>query len=134
MNRRRWDLSERVVGAMIQVHRQLGPGLLESTYETCLAEELRYQRVRFAVQVPIELRYRDATISCAYRADFVVEEALLIELKAVEVLSPLHVSQTLTYLKLLRLEIGLLANFNAITLTAGLRRLTRRLDKEEGLS
>ncbi len=110
---------------MIYVHRHLGPGLLESTYETCLAEELRYQDIRFATQVPIELTFRNARIKSAYRADLIVEDVLLIELKAVESLTALHVSQTLTYLKLLRLEVGLLANFNSITLTAGLRRLTR---------
>lgn len=126
MERPHWDLTDRVVGAMIYVHRQLGPGLLESTYETCLAEELDYQGIRFAAQVPIELTFRNATIPCAYRADLIVEDVLLVELKATESLTSLHVCQTLTYLKLLRLEVGLLVNFNSITLTAGLRRLTRR--------
>lgn len=126
MDERLWDLSERVVGAMIQVHRQLGPGLLESTYERCLAEELTHQGLSFQKQVPIQVVYRNATIDCGYRADFIIEGALLLELKAVEELLSIHVAQVLTYLKLSKLDVGLLVNFNAMTIRAGLRRLTRR--------
>ncbi|MBX3221081.1 MAG: GxxExxY protein [Labilithrix sp.] len=111
---------------MIQVHRQLGPGLLESTYESCLAEELLCSELGFRRQVPIAVHYRNATIDCGYRADFVIEGCLLIELKSVEALSSIHVAQVLTYLKLAELEVGLLVNFNALTIRSGLRRLTRR--------
>lgn len=121
-----WNLTEQVVGAMIQVHRQLGPGLLESTYEACLAEELSYSGLKFKRQAPITVVYRATSIDCAYCADFIVEDKLLIELKSVADLLPIHVAQVLTYLKLTGLEVGLLANFNAITLRDGLRRLTRR--------
>ncbi len=126
MDTRLWDLSESVVGAMIQVHRQLGPGLLESTYERCLAEELLHVGISFQRQVPIQVVYRNVTVDCGYRADFIVEDALLLELKAVEELLPVHVAQVLTYLKLARLDVGLLVNFNAIAIRDGLRRLTRR--------
>ncbi len=121
-----WLLSERVVGAFIQVHRQLGPGLLESAYEACLAEELRFLNVPFERQVPIHLTYRGTDILCGYRADFVIQDELLVELKVVERLDPIHVAQTLTYLKLTKLNVALLVNFNALTIQAGLRRLTRR--------
>lgn len=126
MDNRLWDLSERVVGAMIQVHRQLGPGLLESTYEKCLAEELDHVGLSFKRQVPIQVVYRNASVDCGYRADFIVEGDLLLELKAVETLLPVHVAQVLTYLKLARIDVALLVNFNAITIRDGLRRLTRR--------
>ena len=122
---RHWDLTEAVIGALIEVHRQLGPGLLESVYELCLAEELRYRGLRFARQVPITVFYRDVVVRSAYQADLIVEERLLIELKAVESFAPIHLAQTLTYLKLLRLELGLLVNFNCVALKDGLRRLTR---------
>jgi GxxExxY protein len=120
-----WRLTETVIGAMIEVHRRLGPGLLESTYEACLAEELRHRGIPFARQVPIDLVYRETMIENAYQADLVVEGALLIELKAVDGLAPIHVAQTLTYMKLLSLEVALLANFNSIRLADGLRRLKR---------
>ena len=126
-----WDLSEHVVGAMIHVHRQLGPGLLESTYQACLAEELTYRSIKFQRQSPINLAYRNTTVECAYFADFVVEDALLIELKSVEALQPIHVAQVLTYLKLTQLDVALLANFNAVTLRKGLRRITRRNERIE---
>ena len=113
-----------MIGALIEVHRQLGPGLLESVYELCLAEELRYRGLRFARQVPITVFYRDVVVRAAYQADLIVEERLLIELKAVESFAPIHIAQTLTYLKLLRLDLGLLVNFNCVALKDGLRRLT----------
>ncbi len=126
---RHWDLTEAVIGALIEVHRQVGPGLVESVYELCLAEELRYRGLRFGRQVPITVFYRDVVVRSAYQADLIVEERLLIELKAVESFAPIHMAQTLTYLKLLRLDLGLLVNFNCLTLKDGLRRLTRNGDE-----
>ncbi len=129
MDRTLWDLSEHVVGAMIQVHRQLGPGLLESTYETCLAEELAHSGLAYRRQAPITVQYRDLRIDCAYTADFIVEDKLLLELKSVAELLPIHVAQVLTYLKLTELQVGLLVNFNASTVRDGLRRLTRKTQR-----
>ena len=124
-HRPHWQLTENTIGALIEVHRQLGPGLLESVYELCVAEELRFRTIGFAQQVPIPLVYRNAQVACGYRADLIIEERLLVELKAVEALTPVHVAQTLTYLKLLRLDVALLVNFNTPTLKDGIRRLTR---------
>ena len=124
-HRPHWRLTENTIGALIEVHRRLGPGLLESVYELCVAEELRFRSIHFFQQVPIRLTYRNAQVACGYRADLIVEDNLLIELKAVEALTPVHVAQTLTYLKLLRLDVALLVNFNTPTLKTGIRRLTR---------
>ena len=134
MDRDDWDLSERVVGAMIEVHRQLGPGLLEPTYEACLAEELRHLEIDFVRQAPISVRYRGVTVECAYRADFIVEDSLLIELKSVDTVLPIHVAQVLTYLKLTCLDVALLVNFNAPTIRSQLRRLRRRDQRAASLA
>jgi len=121
---RDWELSEQVIGACIRVHRELGPGLLESAYERCLAQELVELHLRFDQQRAVPVRYKGLDLECGYRLDFVVEEALIIEIKALERLMPVHEAQLLTYLKLTRIRSGLLINFNAETLKQGLRRLT----------
>jgi GxxExxY protein len=116
-------LTERVLGAALRVHSALGPGLLESVYELCLAQEFVLQGLAFRKQVPIPIAYEGLNLSCGYRADFVVEEAVLVELKAVDRLISLHEAQVLTYLKLTGLQTGLLINFNAQHLRDGIRRV-----------
>jgi GxxExxY protein len=108
------------------VHRHLGPGLLESAYESCLALELSLRRLRFERQRAVSVSYKGIQLDCGYRVDFVVGDTFLIELKTVERLMPVHVAQALTYLKLTGLPVALLVNFNVTTLKLGLRRLTRK--------
>src|SRR3954470_22675639 len=124
--RRLWDLSEQALGACIEVHRHLGPGLLESAYEECLCHELSLASVRFVRQKPLPVIYKGVKLDCGYRLDVVVEEKLVLELKAVDHLMPVHEAQVLTYLKLTDLDVGLLVNFNTPVLRRGIRRLVRR--------
>ena len=124
--RRLWDLSERVLGACIEVHRHLGPGLLESAYEECLCHELSLAGSSFERQRPLPVIYKGVRLACGYRLDVVVEEKLVLELKAVDHLLPVHEAQVLTYLKLTGLDVGLLVNFNTPVLRRGIRRLVRR--------
>lgn len=121
-----WDCSEQVIGACIEVHRHLGPGLLESAYEQCLAVELAGLGLRFDRQRPVPVTYKGVTLDHGYRLDFVVEEGVILELKATDQLLPVHEAQILTYLKLTGLPTGLLVNFGAETLRRGLRRLTNK--------
>jgi GxxExxY protein len=118
-------LVEKVIGCAIEVHRTIGPGLLESAYDACLAHEFQLNGIAFRRDVAIPVIYKGMSLSCAYRADFVVESALLIELKSVERLQPIHQAQVLTYLRLLDLRQGLLMNFNVHKLVDGLRNLLR---------
>jgi GxxExxY protein len=117
-----------IIDAAVSVHRELGPGLLESTYETCMAIELRARAIPFERQKMIPLCYRGVVIEPAYRVDFVVSRAVVVELKAVDRLAPVHTAQILTYLRLTRCPIGLLINFNAATLRAGVRRVVLGYD------
>jgi GxxExxY protein len=121
--RRLWECSERVIGALIEVHRNLGPGLLESAYESCLCRELVVQGLAFERQRVIPLTYKGAVLDCGYRIDLVVGDCVLVELKTVDVLLPIHAAQVITYLKLSALPVGLLVNFNVPALRNGLRRL-----------
>ncbi len=116
-------LSKEVIGAAMQVHRALGPGLLEGAYEACLAHELAARELTFDRQRPIPLTYGGEVIEVGFRADFVVENAILLELKSVERLQPIHTAQILTYLKLTGLQLGLLINFNVKILQHGIRRV-----------
>ncbi len=116
-------LSKEIIGAALQVHRALGPGLLESAYEACLAHELATRELRFERQRPIPLTYSGQLIEVGFRADLVVEDAILLELKSVERLQPIHVAQVLTYLKLAGLQLALLINFNVTILQHGIRRV-----------
>lgn len=118
------DCSEDVIGACIAVHRELGPGLLESAYEQCLAYELNARRLRFEMQLAVPVRYKGVALECGYRLDFLVEGALVVEIKAIERVLPVHEAQLLTYLRLLNVRTGLLVNFHSATIKAGLRRLT----------
>ena len=110
--RRLNDLSERIIGAAIDVHRALGPGLLESPYEECLCHELEKRGIRFERQKPLSLMYGSVRLPCAFRMDLVVERAIVVEIKAVARLEPVHSAQLISYLKLSGLHLGLLFNFN----------------------
>jgi GxxExxY protein len=118
------DCSERVIGACIEVHSCLGPGLLESAYEHCLARELALRHLAYERQVHVPVAYKGVDIECGYRLDFLVERELIVKVKAVEKLLPVHEAQVLTYLKLTGLDGALLVNFHAETLVRGLRRLS----------
>ena len=120
------DCSEQVIAACIEVHRHLGPGLLESAYEECLAYELPRLGLKFQRQRPITVEYKGLRLSQPYRLDFVVEEELILEVKAVEQLLPAHEAQLLTYLKMTGLRTGLLVDFGAATIRGGIRRLTNQ--------
>jgi len=120
-----FSLSEQVIGACIEVHRLLGPGLLESIYEECVCRELALRGLPFERQKPIPLEYKGSPLEQHYRADLVVRNALLLEIKAVEALLPIHSAQVVTYLRVSGLSAGLLVNFNAVTIRSGLRRLWR---------
>jgi GxxExxY protein len=115
-------LSNKVVGCAIEVHRELGPGLLESTYEQCLAHELQTHKIDFQVQLPLPVEYKGIRLDCGYRVDILVENRLLLELKSVERLQRIHEAQLLTYMKLAGLKIGLLINFNVDLLKHGIKR------------
>jgi GxxExxY protein len=117
------ELSGRVIGACIEIHRELGPGLLESSYEECLAYELSQMGLRFERQKPLPVAYKAVRLECGYRLDLVVEEELIVEVKAVTELAPIHEAQLLTYLKLSRLSLGLLINFNVPALKQGIKRV-----------
>jgi len=116
-------LTEKVIGLAIEVHRHLGPGLLESAYEECLCFELETNGIGHDRQVPLPVTYKNAKLECGYRMDVVVEDGLIIELKTVDRLLPIHEAQLLTYLKLSGLKTGLLLNFNSSVLKDGIRRL-----------
>ena len=118
------DGTEAVIGALIEVHRTLGPGLLESAYEACVCAEFSLRGLRFARQRPLAVDYKGLRVDCGYRLDIVVDERILVELKTVERLLPIHEAQVVTYLRLARLPLGLLVNFNVIVLKTALRRLT----------
>jgi len=115
--------SSKVIGLAIEVHRHLGPGLLESAYEDCLAFELKENKIAFRRQVALPVIYKGMKLDCSYRMDFVVEEYLVLEIKAVDHLLAIHEAQLLTYLKLSNRGIGLLVNFNVPLLRDGIKRM-----------
>jgi len=117
------QLTERIIGAAIEVHRETGPGLLESVYEECLCYELSQLKLAFERQVQLPVLYKGVKLDCGFRMDLVVENAVVLELKAIESLLPVHSAQLLTYLKLAQKQVGLLMNFNECVLRKGLRRL-----------
>ena len=116
-------LTEKIIGFAIEVHRQLGPGLLESAYEECLCFELKQADIPFRRQVPLPVVYKSVRLDCGYRLDIAIENQVIIELKTVERLLPIHEAQLLTYMKLARIPTGLLLNFNTAVLKDGIRRL-----------
>jgi GxxExxY protein len=116
------ELSTRVIGGAIEVQRTLGPGLLESTYEQCMAHELSLARIPFAMQLAIPVEYKGLKLDCGYRLDLLGESKLIVELKSVAELLPIHQAQLLTYMKLSKISVGLLINFNVTRLRNGLKR------------
>jgi len=123
------ELTNKIVGATIEVHKTLGPGLIESTYERCLCHELRLRRVAFANQVALPVVYKGSKIDCGYQMDLVVENAVVLELKSCEKIEPIHQAQLLTYLKLSGLKLGLLLNFNVPVMRDGIRRIVNALQE-----
>ena len=117
------ELSHRVIGAAIEVHREMGPGLLESAYEDCLCHELSLRGIRFQRQLEMPVKYKGVQLDCGYRIDLLVEETLVLELKSVEAIAPIHKAQLLTYLRLSQKQVGLLLNFNVLVLKDGLVRM-----------
>ena len=120
------ELTSGVIGACIEVHRELGAGLLESTYEGCLCHELSNRGIHFARQKALPVVYKGERIDCGYFIDVLVEDVLVLELKSVEAVLPVHKAQLLTYLKLGNLPVGLLINFNVVRLTNGITRLVNQ--------
>jgi GxxExxY protein len=116
-------LTGSIIGAAIDVHRVLGPGLLESAYETCLNYELRLRKLKVESQKSIPVFYKDVMLDCGYRADLIVEDQVIVEVKSVSNLASIHESQLLSYLKLSGCKIGLLINFNVKYLKEGIRRM-----------
>ncbi len=116
------ELSERLIGAAIEVHRNLGPGLLESAYEAALARELELRQVSYQRQVALPVVYKGVPLDCGYRIDFVVDARIVVELKAIERFEAIHEAQLLTYLRLSGLQLGFLINFNTLLLKDGIRR------------
>jgi GxxExxY protein len=116
------DPTNRIIALAIKVHRRLGPGLLESVYEECLCWELAHDGLAFRRQVPLPVIYEDVRRNCAYYADIIVERSVVLELKSVDRILPVHEAQTLTYLRLSGCKVGLLMNFNSVMLKDGLRR------------
>ena len=116
------DLSNKVIGCSIEVHRELGPGLLESTYEQCLAYELNRAKIPFRLQVELPVQYQQIKLDCGYRIDLLVDDRLIVELKSVEQLLRIHDAQVLTYMKLAKVNVGLLINFNVEMLKKGIKR------------
>jgi GxxExxY protein len=113
------ELTERVIGSAIEVHRALGPGLLESAYEECLSHEFHLRGIPFARQVPLPVEYKGVRLDCGYRLDLVVESVLILEIKCVEHVLPVHEAQLLTYMKMAGKRVGIILNFNVPVLTRG---------------
>ena len=116
------ELTHEIIGAAIEVHRILGPGLLESVYEKCLAKELSSRNIVFEMEKPLPVEYKGTVIDCGYRIDFLVENRVVVELKAIEKIDPVHEAQLMTYLRLTGCKIGLIINFNVPILIKGIKR------------
>jgi GxxExxY protein len=116
------ELTHAIIGAAIEIHRSLGPGLLEAVYEECLARELTLRSVSFERQKPIPLVYKDLKLECGYRLDFLVSRRIVVEIKSIEAIAPIHESVMLTYLRLSGSHLGLLINFNVPVLKDGIKR------------
>ena len=127
-------LSKHVIGACIEVHKQLGPGLLESTYEACLCRDLTLRGILFECQKSLPVEYKGVWIECGYRLDLLVQEELIVELKSVDALHPIHQAQLLTYLRLTNLQLGLLINFNVPALHRGVKRIVNNLPESSAPS
>lgn len=121
------ELSDKIIGCAIQVHKSLGPGLLESAYLECLYYELKLIGLKVEKQKPLPLIYKEVRLDAGYRLDLLVEDKVVIELKSVEALNEVHIAQVITYLKLSGCKLGLLLNFNVLRLVDGLKRLVNNL-------
>jgi GxxExxY protein len=121
------QISEKIIGCTIQFHRELGPGLLESSYEECLYYELVQSGLLVEKQKPLPLVYKEVKLECGYRIDLIVERKVIVEVKAVEVLNDIHLAQVLTYLKLSKVKLGLLMNFNVTLMKSGIKRVVNNL-------
>ena len=119
-------VAEKIIGVAMDVHRALGPGLLESAYEACMAFDLSQKGLMVEQQKPIPIMYRDVKLECGYRLDLVIEKSVIVELKAVEKIMPIHKAQLLSYLKLSGCKIGLLINFNTEILKDGIKRVVNK--------
>ena len=119
-------ITEKIINGAISVHKELGPGLLESAYEACLVYELASQNLKVERQKSLPLRYRGIQLDCGYRLDLLIEESIIMEIKAIEKLEPIHEAQLLSYLKLSKCPVGLLINFNVKVLRDGIRRLVNQ--------
>jgi GxxExxY protein len=117
------ELTKAIIGSAIEVHKAIGPGLLESAYEECLCKELSLRQIPFEKQRPLPVEYKGMKLDCGYRLDLLVEDRVVVEVKSVDILLPIHQAQVLTYLKLGGWNIGLLINFNVAVLKSGIRRL-----------
>jgi GxxExxY protein len=120
------DLAGQIIGAAMEVHTVLGPGLLENTYEACLAHELECNDIRATSQVYLPVKYKGVSIDAGYRIDLIVEDSIIVELKAVESLTRIHTAQILAYLKLSNIKLGLLINFNVPRLRQGIKRIVNK--------
>lgn len=123
------DLTGEVIGAAIEVHKHLGPGLLESAYEECLCYELRSREIVYERQKPLAINYKQVRLDCGYRLDLVVEGKVILELKSCERIEDIHKAQLLTYLKLSGLKLGLILNFNVPIMKEGIVRVVNNLEE-----
>ncbi len=123
------DITQQIIGSAIEVHKTIGPGLLESAYEECLGREMKLQGLNFERQVPLPVNYKGVKLDCGYRMDFLIEKKLVLELKTVEVIRPVHEAQLLTYLKLGGWTVGLIVNFNVPVLKKGIKRIVLNFNK-----
>lgn len=119
--------TESIIGAAIEVHRHLGPGLLESAYEECLCEELTLRKISFKRQFPLPVTYKSRKLDIGYRIDLLVNDEVVVELKTIESVLPIHEAQTLTYMRLGGWQVGLILNFNVVVLKNGIKRLVYKL-------
>jgi GxxExxY protein len=117
------ELSHEIIGAAIEVHRELGPGLLESAYLECLCREFSLRKLAFERKVPLSVGYKGIRLDCGYEMDLVVDGKIVLEIKSVAKLAPIHQAQLLTYLKISKLRLGLLMNFNTVLMTDGIKRV-----------
>ena len=117
------ELTGAIIGAAIEVHRNLGPGLLESAYESCLLWELRQEGLKVEPQVPVPIRYKGLQLYAGYRIDILVQDRIIVELKAIDKIQPIHTAQVLTYLKMTNLKMALILNFNVELMRSGIKRI-----------
>jgi len=122
-------LTKEIIGAAIEVHRCLGPGLLESAYQQCLARELQLRDIFYRYEWPVPLDYKGCRVKCGYRVDILVADAVVVETKSIEAIAPVHEAQLLTYMRLGGWKVGLLINFNVLVLKSGIRRRVLGLEE-----